>query len=204
MARSRNLRARRRLPRPNRGISLVEALVATTITVMAGAAVLLAIGSALQTSNLALEQSIADGLAQSLIDEVAGTRYAGVGAGPRQWPLGPAAGEGPDRDSLDDIDDFARYGAQPPVDRWGVTLGQGNESGGRRHPEFRAPETFFDHWRREIDIYYVDDNDLSQPLAAGVTSNHRAIEVRVLMVDPNGSTRELSRLRRVFSYVPEP
>ena len=45
--------------------------MATSLTVLAGAAILLALQSSLQTAETALEQSTAQGIADQLLDEVA-------------------------------------------------------------------------------------------------------------------------------------
>lgn len=189
-------------PRPRAGLTLIEALVSITITVTAGAAILLALSSALQTAETSLEQTVAHGLAQQLMDEVAGSRYMESGASPVQWPLGPGAGEGPYRAGFDDLDDFARYAAQPPVDRWGVALGADDGHGGLRHPDFRAAAGRLANWRTEIDVYYVSPSDLSTRLPDGDTSYYRGVQVRVLVDVPGAAPRTVADLRRVFAYVP--
>jgi hypothetical protein len=87
---------------------------------------------------------------------------------------------------------------------WGVPIGQGSGGGGLRHAEMRAPASFFDDFRQQIDVYYVSGDNPSQRLWPGQTSGHRAVEVRILRVDSDGSATELARLRQVFSYVPSP
>ncbi len=185
-----------------RGLSLVEALVSTTITAMAGSAILLAIGSSLQTGQVVLEQTIGAGVAQQILDEISGLRYAALGSGPTQWPLGPKSGEGPTRASMDDIDDFVGISSQPPADPYGIPLGQGQGDGELRHPAFQIPSGLLDNWRTEIDVYYVADDDLSTRLAPGQTSYHRAVEVQVYIDTPGAPSRRVAQLRRVFSYVP--
>ena len=71
-----------------------------------------------------------------------------------------------------------------------------------RHPEFQAPADFFDDWRQEIDVYYVDESDLTTRLPWSQTSDYRAVEVRIFKDLPEGGSRELARLRRVVAYVP--
>ncbi len=74
-------------------------------------------------------------------------------------------------------------------------------AGGLRHQNFRIA-SYLSNWRVEIDVYYVSNTDLTTALASGLTSNYRAVEVRVYINDPNGARRLLTTLRRVFAYVP--
>ncbi|GAF73146.1 unnamed protein product, partial [marine sediment metagenome] len=88
--------------------TLVEALVAISITAIAGSALLLGIGSSLQSTTDAMEQTTAIGMAQQLIDEVLGGRYAAVGVGGYEINFGHSAHEqaGPGRQRYDDVDDY--------------------------------------------------------------------------------------------------
>ncbi len=191
--------------------TLVEAVVAIALTAIAGAALLLGVSSSMQTTHTALEQAIAAGMAQQLIDEVAGARYMEYGLSPYDTVLQPGSDEKAtgNRRLFDDIDDFNGFQSQPPVDAWGVSLGeddwQRSERYGqpmRRHHALCAPEGFFARWRREIAVYYVDPSDLTTRLASGQVSDYRAIEVRIIRVDPHRGPRELARLRRVVAHVP--
>lgn len=188
------------------GFTLTEALVALSITVMAGSALLLGVESSIQTTDESMEQTVAAGLAQQAIDEVLGNRYAAPGSGAHQTGLGPnsweAAGEG--RERFNDTDDYNGFVANPPVDIWGDTLGQGDGTGSLRHPSFRVNIERFGRWRREIDVFYVDETDQSVRLPSGSTSDFRAVEVRVILESSDGTEREMYRLRRVYSYVNVP
>lgn len=188
--------------RSHEGFTLVEAVFAIAIAAIAGAALLLGMTSSLQTTDATVEQAIATGLAQQLMDEVVGGRYAAVGAGGRQVSLVPNAWEsqGPGRSRYDDIDDYHLTTAQPPEDPWGVALGTDDGQGGQRHPEFQIPAGYLDDWREEIRVYYVRESDFT-PLPAGQTSDFRAVEVRILRVNSEGGARELARLERVVAYV---
>jgi prepilin-type N-terminal cleavage/methylation domain-containing protein len=192
----------RRRDRTHRGFTLAEAVVAIAIAAVAGAALALGMTSSLQATNAAVEQAIATGLAEQLMDEVVGARYSAVGAGGRQTSLGPSSWEsqGPGRSRFDDVDDYANRSAQPPEDPWGITLGTDDGRGGQRHPGFQAPDGYLNRWRREVRVYYVRGTDFT-PLPSGQTSDYRAVEVRVLHVNPNGGARELARLQRVVAYV---
>ncbi len=187
-----------------RGFTLVEALTAITVCTLAGAAVVLALNSAYRSNESMIQWLQAQGLAEQLADEIAGKRYHAVGVGPEQWPLGPGGHEGPSRSQYDDIDDFAQYSAGPPVDSWDIAVGQGDGQGGWRHPALRLDSQIFQSWQQQVRVYYVNPNDWSQELPPGQTSRVRALEVRIRLVEPDGTVRTLAEVRRVFAYVPPP
>jgi prepilin-type N-terminal cleavage/methylation domain-containing protein len=157
------------------GFTLVEALVALSIALMASAALSLSLTSALQHTDYALEQTIAQGLAEQLLDEALGRDY-------------------------DDLDDLNDPSLQPLQDRWDVPLGEGDGAGGKRHPAFEVPADYLARWRREIKVYYVDESKPSRP--SKQPTNLRAVEVGVYRVDSSGEARLLTTARRVVSYVP--
>ena len=179
--------------------TLIEATVSISIAAIAGSVLLLGITSSLQTTSEAMERTIADGMARQLMDEVVGCRYMEPGGDPYQSTLGPEAGE-TSRDDFDDIDDYNALRVQPPADQYGIALGAAD--GGVRHANFQAPEGFFDDWTEEVDVYYVDESDLTTRLTGGQTSDYRVVQVRIVKDDPNGGSRELANLRRVVVYVP--
>jgi len=184
--------------------TLVEALLAISVAALAGSVLLLGISSSLQMADEALQQALADGMAQQLMDEVVGGRYHGVGVGPYQITFSPSAYElaGSARERYDDVDDYDGVRSQPPTDPWGIELGRDDGVGGERHPNFQAPPGFFDKWRQEVDVYYVGQSDLSTALAGGQVSDYRAVVVRIVYVDPERGERVLAELRRVVAYVP--
>jgi len=192
-----------RSPAPG-GFTLIEALLAISIAAIAAGALLLGVTTSLQTTHEAMEQTIADGIARGLMDEIAGGRYAAVGIGGYQVNFGPSAWEqaGSGRELYDDIDDYHGLRVKPPQDPYGIKLGTDDGEGGQRHPSFQVPEGFLDDWSEEVDVRYVDESDLTTPLAHGSTSDYRAVEVRIYRDDPEGGRRELAKLRRVVAYVP--
>ena len=200
------------LPIPNRrdasrrGFSLVESLAAISIMALAGGAIMMGLSAAIQTTEATLDTSIAMGIAKQLVDEVLGNRYAAVGAGPYQTQLTASQAElaGQGRELFNDSDDFNNFNAQPLEGVWGLELGQGNEAGGQRHPSFRLPTGYFADWREAIEVYYVDETDHSVRLTGSNTSNFRAVEVHIYRDNPDGTSRELASLRRVYAYVPAP
>ncbi len=161
-------------------------------------------GSSVETTRYTLDKMLATGLAEQIMDEVMATRYAEEGAGAYEWPFGPTVAEaaGNGRELFDDTDDFDGFSASPPQDERGLTIGQGDPTGSARHSKFMIPSGYIDSWTQTIDVYYVDESDPTVRLADGVTSNLRAVEVTILEPLPDGSTRSLVTLRRVYAYVP--
>lgn len=194
------MRSVRRLPAC--GFSLIEAMVALSITTMAGAVLLLATEGVLQTTNDAVDQTIAQGMAIQLIDEVLGARYAAAD-NPHETTLGPSSYEkqGAQRNLFNDTDDFNGYLASPPRDRDGKPLGQGNAEGGNRHASLRSPGSDFQNWRQRIEVYYVDPNNPSVRRPNSSPTDYRAVEVTIERIEPNGSVRPLAKMRRVFCHV---
>jgi len=184
--------------------TLIEALVAVSITAIAGTVLLLGTTSSLQATDDSLRRTIALGLAEQLLDEVLGARYMEYGVSPYDTSLVPGSDEAATgtRELFDDVDDYNGVLAQPPEDPWGVPLGTEGTAGAQRHPNFQLPPEFFDRWRQEVSVYYVSESDLATPLAVGQTSDYRAVDVRIVRDDPQRGVQELARLRRVVSYVP--
>jgi type II secretory pathway pseudopilin PulG len=190
------------------GFTLVEAMVAISIVAMAGTAMLLGIASAMTTSYDAMDRTIAQGMAEQIVDEVAGRMYA-LGNNHYEWPLAASGAEQALAGrQFNDIDDYNGSGSglthQPPVDWLGITLGTDDGEGNQRHPNFQVSSGYFDDWRQEIDVYYVNDSDPSIRLTGSNTSDSRAVEVRIMRKGDANSYRELANIRRVFSYIPKP
>ncbi len=195
----------RRRTRPV-GFTLIEAMVAMSITAIAASALLLGVASALQTTDEAVQGTVAAGLARQLMDEVTGARYLDYQYRhiPYATYLGPETIEltSGTRELFDDVDDFNGFASQPPVDRWGIPMGEDDGEGQTRHPNFRIPSGVLENWQQEVTIYYVDLSSPTVPLVAGQTSDYRAVEVRIVRTDPDGRRRELARLHRIVAYVP--
>ena len=193
-----------RRTRSRAAFSLVEAIVALTIMAVAGAALVVGMDSSLQTTNASLEETIALGMAQQLMDEVLGARYMEYGGSPHLTYLGPSAWEAAPgtRERFDDIDDYNDFASQPPTDAFGIALGADDGQGGQRPENFWAPPGFFDRWQRQVEVYYVDGSDPGTRLPDGQTSDYRAVEVRILVDDPHRGPRTLVQLRRVVAHVP--
>lgn len=194
----------RRPRRPHAAFTLVEVTITIAIAAIAGSALLLGATASIQTTDEAMQRTIADGIARQLIDEILGNRYAAPGTGGHDVTLGPSAWEssGSGRERYNDIDDYNAVRIAPPEDPYGIALGKDDGEGGLRHLNFQAPADFLENWRQEVDVYYVRESDLTTRLPLGQTTDYRVVEVRVYRNDPTGGDRELARLRRVIAYVP--
>lgn len=185
--------------------SLVEALVALTITTLAGSVMLLAIESCLTSTSDAVDRIIADGIANQLLDEISIKRFMAVGDTPLTIS-GPSSTEanGSGRERFNDLDDYKNFSAKPAEGIWGESLGTGNDSGGTRNANFHPPANFFANWRQKVDIYFVSETDHSVRLTGSNTSQFRAIEVTVEYVHGDGRVIPLAKRRRVYAYLPPP
>jgi len=154
-------------PRPRRpGFSLVEALIALSIMAMAGAVLLLSVESSLENTADAVDRTIADGIAQQMLDQILTKKFVENAAGGGTLAdvlagVGAALDEltGGGTELYDDVDDYNGYVAQPPKDIYGVLLGTGNDTGGQRPANFRAPASFLQNWRVRVQVYFVNPND---------------------------------------------
>ncbi len=191
--------------------SLIEAMVALSITAMAGAVLLLTTEGVLKTTNDAVAQTIAQGMAAQLIDEVLGARYAAA-TDPYETNLAASSYEkaGVGRERFNDTDDYNGHAASPPIDPWGIALGHGagdtngDGVGELRHPALRSPGDDFRGWKQKIEVYYVDPANPTIRRSNTQPTDYRAVEVTIERVEPNGAIRPLAKMRRVFCYVPIP
>jgi len=190
------------------GFTLVEALVAISLIAICGAALLLGTDLVLDSSTRVVKEKIARGLANQLIDEILGLPYVEKGEPALQqwWQLGPEAGERTSpvvRNAFDDADDYCVLSMHPPTDEFAIELGLGDEQGGLRHPNFRVRDNYFDDWQVFLVIWHADESDLSANLTGQTSvSNFRAIEVSIRKYNDDGTWQELTKVRRVFGYVP--
>src|SRR5687768_13649315 len=139
---------RQRRPRPKAAFSLIEALIALSITALAGSVLLLSVDSSLESTTEAVRQTIAEGVAQQLLDEMLTKHYTDVGFDPLAGILGASAWEllGNGIERFDDVDDFLGYVAQPAEGVFGEALGTGDDNGGLRPPSFRLRGDYFQNW----------------------------------------------------------
>lgn len=184
------------------GVSLIETLLAATIAALASAALLTAVEVAMSTATDSTDRTIADGLAQQLLDEILLKRYVEPGVSAESTSLGPDGTESAQagRSGYDDCDDFHRYSNVPLQGLYGEALRSGDDAGVLRPEAFRLPSSFLSRWRRHVSVYYVDGTTLER-LGSG-TSGYRCIEVTVEQQDGDGEFLPLATKKRVIAYVP--
>lgn len=186
------------------GFSLIEALIALSITSIAGAVLLLSVESSLDTTIEAVDKTIADGIAQQTMDEMLTKRFVGPAENPLTAVLGALSSELQNLGTslFDDVDDYAGYISQPLKGQSGEPLGTGDDNGGLRLQNFRVRSDYFQNWRVRVDVYYVDpDNHLVRSTSA---TNFRMIDVNVELVRSNGTVLPLANRKRMVAYVPPP
>jgi len=194
----------RRNSRIRSGFTLVEAALSVGLLAVAASVLLLGVHSSVETTDEAMNQTIAMGMARQLLDEALGCRYMEYGASAYDSVLCPGSAEAAtgNRTLFDDIDDFNGWKAQPPVDAYGLTLGVDDGQGGQRNPRFQISNSYFSRWKQEVQVYYVSESNPLTPLPIGQTSDRRAVQVRILYVDPVRGPLELAKLQRVVTYIP--
>jgi prepilin-type N-terminal cleavage/methylation domain-containing protein len=192
------------MAKTNRGFSLIEALVALSVTSLAGAVLLLGVESSLSTTTDAVDQTIADGLAQLTLDEILTKRYVGPGENPLAAALGPSSAEAlaARRTAFDDVDDYNGFSTKPVRGIDGELLGASDGSGGLRLANFRLRNEFFRNWRLRVDVYYVDP--INHTIRSNSPTYFRAVEVRVEQVQPNGGAIPLATRKRIVAYISPP
>lgn len=153
----------------SRGVTLIETLIAITVATMASTALLLAVQASLNTSTDSVDRTLADGLAQQLVDEIAQNS--------RMPPPSETSG--------------------PLVDRFGRALGTGDETGQLRQINFRLPSDYFGRWRKRVSIFYLDFTTL-QRRPGNSTDGYLCIEVTIEQQDATGSFVSLATKRRVI------
>lgn len=193
----------RRSRRGRQAFSLIEAVIAVGLTVMAAGTLLMAVSTSQQTTDEALRQTIAAGMAEQLMDEILGQKYCADPYNGYETSLSRSSWEaaGAGRERYNDIDDYNLVRTQPPTDPQGIALGRDDGLGGVRAAALQANTTLISRWRQEVDVYYVSEANPSQRLTSG-TSDYRMVEVRITEEIPGVGRRQWAKLQRVVSYVP--
>jgi type II secretory pathway pseudopilin PulG len=188
------------------GFTVVEAALAIALTAMAGSAILLGINTSIDATSDVVNKTLANGMAQQLVDEVVGGMYASPGAGSYQTDLGPNSYEtsGTGRERYNDIDDYTGISSQPPKDLYGIALGTENGQGGTRLASFQSPSSYFSRWRQKIEVYYVNASDFSQRLTGSNTSDYRCVDVKIEYNDPVRGWLTIAQERRVVTFLQTP
>ncbi len=186
-----------------RAFSMVEALIAVTITAIAGGALLTSIGSAVQTSSESTHTLVAQGLAEQLMDEIAATRF------PEDVPVTTKTGiteSALTRDEFENIDEYSGWKQSPPTARDGSIVGtEGFQLWNQQIPRLtmmRLNPKYINPFSRLVDVERVEPDSGSGWTVVTRHTNHRRVTVRVNYLSPNGTSATLSKVTRIFSYVP--
>ncbi len=177
------------------GLSMVESLVAVTVTAVAGAAALGSLIGTLRTTDELARQSVAYGLAEQMMNEIAARRF----------PDGiDAPTTGPGRTDFDDYDDYDDWSSRPPTTRDGIVVGHDGSSAlgvTIRPPEMLPEMGLLERLTRRVEVQRVvptADGGWS-PIAG--ESDYRLITVSVDYTDALGQTSTIAQLQRVFTNV---
>ena len=184
-------------PARRRAFTLFEALVAISITTLAGCAVLTSLSAAVHSSTEAAHTSVARGMARQLINEVASMSFPLPNSAPVTSHI---------RQDFESIDDFTHWSASPPVDRDGWPLGsRGTTVTGEIKPRpmpLLADARFIDNFTRSVTVErVVPDPNLGWRVVSE-DSAHRRVTVHVTYSDRQTKNRPVGKLSRVFSHVP--
>lgn len=182
------------------GITLIESLVAVTITAVAGTALFTAIGASLGASYSTLNKSIGTGLADQMLDELAAVRF------PADNDTRPANSSS--RTNFDDLDDYHNWSSSPPVHKNGVELGNSLITVLERYsvarPAFFKPDSdFLNRLTREVSVERIRHDDSSGWVVTNNHTDYRRITVTIkLITSANLPNHEIAEATRIFSYVP--
>jgi type II secretory pathway pseudopilin PulG len=161
------------------GFTLVEAMVSISLAALAGSVLLAGINASVKVTDDAMHETIAMGVAQQLMDEIA--------AQPRGDGTTKAA---TCRKDFADIDDYNGYRAAP-ADMWGHPLGldhiTDDGEGTLRAETFRVASAFLNRCLVKVAMTTADDG-------------YRYL-VTVTVADTGQNHREMARLQRVVTYV---
>jgi prepilin-type N-terminal cleavage/methylation domain-containing protein len=127
-----------------RGFSLLEAVIAMLLVGLVLVAAFHVLGGTTQSTYLTAQYGTGLLLAEQLMAEVLACDYAD----PDQTPVfGPEAGEGGNRSTFDDVDDFHNWGSAP-TDVSGAAMAG------------------FDGWTRTVTVAYADPNDFQDTVGS--------------------------------------
>ena len=181
-----------------RGFTLVESLIAVSLTTLAGGALLSTIGSTVQISTDSTYTVIAQGLADQLMDEVASVKF------PRTTgAITMVSGVG--RAAFGNLDDYNGWNASPPQTRDGMTLGTERMTVGSlstaRPTNFQADPRFVGRFRQQVSVEKIAaDTGGAWVVVTSVTSLRR-VTVTISYTDAQNQTKVLAVQTRVFSDV---
>jgi len=187
------------------GFSLVEAVIATSIITIASSVLLLGVESTFSSVDQSEEQTIADGLARQMLDEIQGNSWVDPEQRADPYPIDLLASASElaavGRTLFDDNDDYNDYIANPPLKRSGDIIATFTAANGTEMPlAFKVRDGFVIEWKVETRISYVTEDDIS--VETETPSNYRVAVCTVYHRDPDGTWQTVTQRKRILCYVP--
>jgi type II secretory pathway pseudopilin PulG len=148
---------RRRRVKDRKGMSIVEAAVASAIVGVLLVAALRTVGSSVATQAQTAQRMSAQFLAEGMLSEATQKSYQDPDSAPR---FGYESGESPSlKTTFDDVDDYDAWQESPPQNQDGT------------------PMTGFDGWERQVTVEWIQAADVTQ--TAGSESGAKRVTVAV-------------------------
>jgi len=182
------------------GITLIESLVAVTITAIAGTALFSAIGASLGSSYSTLNKTIGTGLADQMLDELTSVRFPTSTDTRSVYTT--------TRYYFDDLDDYHNWSSTPPVHKDGVSLGNSRmtvlEYYPIARPYYLRPETdFLNRLTREVSVEKIRLDASNNWVVTSDSTDYRKVTVKIkLATTADFPSLEIAEATRIFSYVP--
>lgn len=184
-------------PFRRRGISLVESLIAVSLTTLAGGALLSTVGSTVQISTDGTHTAIAQGLADQLMDEIASVKF------PRSTTAFMPTGIG--RSAFDDLDDYHNWNASPPQTRDGMAVGTERMTFGSyamaRPLNFQPDPRVMNRFRQQVTVEKIAEATGNNWIVVTTDTPLRRVTVTISYTNAQNQTRSLAVQTRVFSDV---
>ena len=182
-----------------RGITLIESLIAVSLTTLAGGALLTTIGSTVQISTDSTYTVVAQGLADQMMDEVASVKFPHTSGG----YVMPSVGQG--RTGFDDLDDYHGWNASPPQTRDGLAIGtermMADTTGTARPPSFQPDPRFVSRFRQQVAVEKIAEVSGGAWVVVTSATPLRRVTVTISYTDARNQTKVLAVQTRVFSDV---
>ena len=173
-----------------RGITLVETVIAISLTTFAAGALLTSLTSTIQVGTDAFRTSIANGLADQLMDEIASVKF----------PSATTTATGVGRTGFDDIDDYNGYSVSPPQARSGAVIGT-DDAAGTRPVSFRPDPRLYSRYRQQVTVEKITESTGTSWNTVTTAAPLRRVTVTISYTDAQGVTTPLASQIRVFSNV---
>ena len=179
------------------GITLIETVIAISLTTFVAGALLTALSSSVQVGADGLHAAVANGLADQLMDEIASVKF------PSSSTTGSTAGAG--RTAFDDVDDYSGYSVSPPQARSGSVIGtEATATSGKamtRPQEFQPDPRILARYRQQVTVEKIAEATGTSWVTTTQATPLRRVTVTISYTDAQGKTTPLAVQVRVFSNV---